>query len=178
VTPSGFIRDIRPDGTVIRTWTVSPGEDLHILPGMFEPAGPWERQTGVADADGEVREWRTLMTVPAPAPDTRHTGACCDSHLTPVCCDPMDCAPCCEHCPTCPALHPEFLSWLTDEERRTFAAIAASKGHAALIDPLSLAILDVQAAFRLAHIAAVLDPDRYRDLPEQYYRISTVGHDL
>jgi hypothetical protein len=106
------------------------------------------------------------------------TRPCCDTHTTPVCCDPLDCGPCCENCPTCPALHREFLSWLTEDERRTFAFIAREKAHAAAFDPLASRprVLDRDGALRWLHLAAVLVPEMYRDGPLEFYRIHIEEH--
>lgn len=110
---------------------------------------------------------------------------CCDSHVEPVCCDPMDCGPCCPNCPTCPTLHPEFLSWLGPAERRILADTASTRAHfendprywttetgrtGMFPDNEPRAAQSYANQLRWAHIAARLDPDRYRDLPERFYR--------
>ena len=94
------------------------------------------------------------------------TEPCCDSHTTPVCCDLIDCGPCCPDCPTCPSVHPEFLSWLLPEVRAWLATQADLRARAVSF----LAPTDHQRQIHWAHIAAVLDPARYRDLPLATYR--------
>lgn len=57
-----IVRDIRPDGTVLRQWITPADMELYLPPDVIhgEPLGPWERQYGVAGED----RWTTVFRVP------------------------------------------------------------------------------------------------------------------
>ena len=59
-----LLRDVRPDGTIIRTWTTSAAHELNTLPQSlgFEVEGPWERQAVVLE-DGKPEQWRMIFRV-------------------------------------------------------------------------------------------------------------------